>query len=126
VLAIWSYGQLRTNDPDIDLMVQRYYELTVGPYWPPERHIVDNGLRSIEFPFEEFVAPPFVLEAELTLDQLAGYIRTWSATRRYVDAEGIDPVPDLVRLIQPAWGEPARARRVTWPLAFRAGRRSAR
>ena len=60
------------------------------------------------------------MEEELTLEAFAGYVRTWSATQRYVAARGSDPVAPLVAALAPLWGSGVRP--VRWPLAVRAGR----
>lgn len=122
VLAVWSYGVLTVEGAEADRLVQQFYHDTVGPYWPPERAHVENGYRSLAFPFEEIDAPPFAMEAVWTLPQLLGYFRSWSATGRYIAANGHDPVTALAEQLAPRWGEPGRGRLVTWPLALRVGR----
>jgi SAM-dependent methyltransferase len=120
VVAAWCYN-LPAITPAVDAVVRRFYEDTVGPYWPPERRLVDEEYRTIDFPFDEFSLPPLAIELSLSLDQLAGYVRTWSATQRYVEARGHDPVTALAAEIQPLWGEPSAARATRWRLAIRAG-----
>jgi SAM-dependent methyltransferase len=121
VLAVWTYGPMSVEGREIDSVVQRYYHDIVGAYWPPERAFVDAGYRSIRFPFAPLDAPVFSMQAVWTLPQLLGYFRTWSATARYREIVGRDPV-ELVRdeLVR-AWGENA-TRGVAWPLTLRVGR----
>ena len=119
--AAWCYGVLRST-PAVDAVIARFYRETVGPWWPPERALVENGYRDIAIPIEEAAAPPFSIEARLTLDELLGYIRTWSAVGRFIAGRGHDPIPELGDALRPVWGEPAAARSVTWPLTVRAGR----
>lgn len=120
-MAVVGYGILEM-DPPFDGLVNRFYHETVGPYWPAERRIVEEGYRSVPLPIEEVTPPPLAMEAALTLEGLTGYIRTWSAVGRYLKKERSDPVmqlePELARL----WGDPEIPRRVRWPLAIRAGR----
>lgn len=122
VLAVWTYGMMEI-DPNVDAVVRDFYGMRLGAYWPAERRLVDEGYRTIPFPFTELAIPPLVLEATLTLEQLAGYVSTWSAVHRYVEERGESPVPDLVRALRPWWSRDARV--VRWPLAVRAGRVSA-
>ncbi|MCP4377042.1 MAG: class I SAM-dependent methyltransferase, partial [bacterium] len=82
LLAVWSYNLLRT-DPAIDAEVDAFYSHTVGPYWPPERRLVESGYRDLPFPFPELDTPPFAMTARWRLEQLLGYLGTWSATKRY-------------------------------------------
>ncbi|MBS4099045.1 MAG: class I SAM-dependent methyltransferase [Sulfuricella sp.] len=122
ILAAWSYGVLHLDVPDIDRAAQRFYAETVGPYWPPERRLVEEGYRSLPFPFEELVPPEFAMHAEWSLPQLLGYFASWSATARCIAATGRDPVADIAEELLPLWGDPAFARNVHWPLAMRVGR----
>ena len=50
------------------------------------------------------------------------YFASWSATARYVAAQGKNPVREFAEELAPAWGDPERAVTVTWPLTCRAGR----
>ncbi len=119
IVAVWCYG-LAEISPAIDEAVRRFYMDTVGPYWPPQRQLVETGYRTVAFPFAEIDLPPFAIEQDLTLEAFSGYARTWSATQRCAAATGRDPVPDLVRALASPWGSVAR--RVRWPLSLRAGR----
>jgi SAM-dependent methyltransferase len=123
ILTAWSYG-LITLGKDLDSHIDRFYHETVGDYWPSERSLVDTGYAGIEFPFAEENAPVFEMQAEWSLPQLAGYVSTWSAVRRYRTARGEDPVSGLVRELRPGWGRPESVRTVRWPLILRITRRS--
>jgi ubiquinone/menaquinone biosynthesis C-methylase UbiE len=121
VIAAWCYGLLEI-DERIDALIRRFSQETVGPFWAFERRLVDTGYRTIAFPFDELRMPPLAIEQNLTLDQLAGYVRTWSAVRKYAEERGEDPVNALLAEIAPLWGPRAAARLVRWPLSFRVGR----
>jgi hypothetical protein len=50
-----------------------------------------------------------------------GYLRSWSATERYIKAQGHDPVNILEQQVAKLWED--QTHYVTeWPLAFRVGR----
>ena len=119
--AAWSYGLLRSI-PGVDNVIARFYEETVGPWWPPERALVEKGYQNIPIPIAEIAGPPFSIAARLTKDELLGYIRTWSAVGRFIADQGHDPIPELAAALGPVWGEPSAARQITWPLTIRAGR----
>lgn len=121
LIAVWCYS-LMEIDPAVDVLVRAFYRDTIGPWWPPERVLVDTGYRDVEFPFEEIELPPLRLEATLALPALAGYLGTWSAVLRCREATGRDPVVALESALRPLWGDPERPRPVRWPLAVRAGR----
>jgi len=52
VLALWGYGRM-VLPGDMDAPFRRFYGETVGPYWPPERALIDDAYRSLDFPFAE-------------------------------------------------------------------------
>jgi SAM-dependent methyltransferase len=122
VIAAWTYGHHRVDEPGVNRLVREFYTDIVGPFWPPERRHVEAGYRTLPFPFAELPAPRLELEAFWTLEELLGYLRTWSATARYVAERGVDPVAELAPAIAAHWGPPGRRRHIVWPLALRAGR----
>jgi SAM-dependent methyltransferase len=123
VVAVWCYD-LVSVDAEVDRVVDRLYRVVVGPYWPPERALVEAGYGTIEFPFAEQTPPAFRMEKRWALDDFAGYLRTWSAAKRYREAVGGDPI-DVVRAdLLRAWGVPGRVRRIFWTLALRVGRKT--
>jgi ubiquinone/menaquinone biosynthesis C-methylase UbiE len=123
VLAVWTYGVQRLNDANIDKLVHVYYWDTVGEYWPPERRHVEDGYRSIDFPFPEMKSPSLSMRENWTLAQYLGYLRSWSASARYAEARGVDPVAELETRLSPIWGDAQRTRTVSWPLSLRMGRK---
>ena len=110
--------------PEIDALILHFYNETTGPFWPVEREIVEGGYRMIAFPFEEIVAPEIVMEAEWTLAQVLGYLRTWSATQKFIAARGFDPVEAVGEGMLGHWGAEGSTRVVRWPLHIRLGRRA--
>lgn len=119
-IAAWTYGLQRIG-PDVDPVVRRYYRDVVGPYWPPERSHVESHYRDIPFPFDEIPAPTLAMRADWSLDDVLGYLGTWSAARCYMKARGADPREQVRADLVRAWGG-AATRTVTWPLHLRAGR----
>ncbi len=122
IVAAWGYGPAVLEGEKVNRLMRDYHVGTVGPYWPPERSIVENGYRDVPFPFEEVSAPVFSMEESWTLGDLIGYLGTWSATTRYRAATGQDPLRPLAEALRALWGGDERARRIRWPLALRVGR----
>ncbi len=124
IIAVWCYDLLSIAS-EIDPIVNRFYREVVGEYWPKERSIVERGYGSLEFPFEEveIPGPGFTMEKDWTLPDLSGYVRTWSAVRRFMAARGEDPALELERELAPAWGPVGRSRRAVWDLDLRVGRK---
>ncbi len=121
LLACWMYNLMQV-DSEFDRVVGHLYSEIVGPFWPGDRILLDQDYRTIEFPFPEFEPPSFGMAEEWSFSHVMGYLRTWSAVTRYLNAQGHDPValvePDLLA----TWGPPDRTRVVRWPLVLRVAR----
>jgi len=121
IVALISYGVV-TTDADLDAVIRPFYREVLGAYWPPERRHVDEGYRSLPFPFEELDAPPFEIRLDWRLEQLVGYVGTWSAVWALEQAQGQGPFATFRRELANAWGPATAVRAVRWPLALRVGR----
>ena len=121
VIAAWSYGACSAG-PDVESALREFEEGTVGAYWHPARRWVDEGYRTIPFPFAELPAPTFQLRVRWNLRQLGLYLSSWSAVSAYRRERGEDPVPRFLDSIRTQWGAPDQVRDVSWPLALRVGR----
>jgi SAM-dependent methyltransferase len=121
VIACWSYGSCHVT-PELEPLLREFEEETVGPWWPPNRKWVDEGYRTIPFPFAEIPMPSFDLRVIWTLGQLGQYLRSWSAVSRFRQDRGHDPVAPLLDRLKHHWGAPDRPRDVRWPLSLRVGR----
>jgi len=121
ILAAWCYTKALIR-PDLDALVEDYYERVVGPYWPMDRRVVEGGYRRLPFPFAEISPPSFEISAEWDLPRLLGYLGTWSATLRAARATGKNPLRELEPRLQALWGDPREVHPVRWPLGLRVGR----
>ena len=119
ILAASAYNLLHV-EPAIDEVVNRYYYEVVGPFWPPERKLVEQFAK-LPFLFREIDAPKFEMTAQWNLDHLLGYLQTWSSTQRFIAAKGTDPLEQIMDELRTAWGDSQQTRNVTWPLVLRIG-----
>jgi ubiquinone/menaquinone biosynthesis C-methylase UbiE len=118
VIAVWAY-KLATVSPEIDAVVKHFYSEIVGPYWPEERVLVEK-FEELPFPFRQAETPPFAMVAEWRVENLLGYLRTWSARQRFIAAEQRDPLEEIEEKLRCTWED--KVRRVVWPLTIRVGR----
>jgi SAM-dependent methyltransferase len=121
VLAASAYNLLHI-EPTIDEVVNRYYYEVVGPFWPPERKLIEQ-FANLPFPFHKIDPPKFEMTAQWSLEHLLGYLRTWSSTQRFIAAKGTDPLDQITNDFRRAWGKPQQTRSVSWPLVVRIGRK---
>jgi hypothetical protein len=120
VLAVWTY-HLPLIAPAVDAALDRYYRQTLAPWWPARIRYVEERYRTLPFPFEELSPPAFAMAARWNLDQLAGFLNSWSATQRYRQEHGRHPLELVWAELAEGWGEPDEARDVVWPLYLRVG-----
>ena len=119
VLAIWCY-ELCHVATECDAIVDTLYREIVGEYWPPERVTIDQGYSRVTLPGEAVAVPTFDMLLDWEVSDMLGYLRTWSASKRFEVEKGSDPVALIEVQLAAAWGD--RARRVTWPLHIKASR----
>lgn len=118
LLAAWGYALLSVS-PQIDKLFLEFYYEKVGTYWDYARKLVENEYAAVAFPFPEIRAPKFSIVVNWTCEELAGYVSSWSATRKYIAENGHDPVPELTTRLKPLW---SGSKKVTFPLFLRLGR----
>ena len=120
ILAIWGYSLLSIN-PEIDTLIMEFYTGVVGEYWDQARKLVDGKYKDIPFPFDTIPSPEFQIKVNWTIDHLAGYLTSWSATQKYIEVHSVNPVPDLIEKIKSLWrsGENKHA---SFPLFLKLGR----
>ena len=120
VIALVSYGIVKV-DEQLDPIIGRFYWDVLGSYWPPERKHVEDGYRSLNFPFAEIQAPEMAMSAFWMLPDFIGYVNTWSAVAAMERAIGPEPRERFSHDLAQAWGPPQERRMIRWPLALRVG-----
>ncbi|HUS35953.1 MAG TPA: class I SAM-dependent methyltransferase [Verrucomicrobiae bacterium] len=121
VLAVWCYGATHVESAAIDELVQDFHYNRIGPYWPPGREIVEEGYRTLPFPFPEITTPQFEMTARWNLQQLLGYFSSWSGTKRYIESNGKSPLPQLEAEMLTVWSDPSTPQTIRWPVSLRCG-----
>ena len=121
VVALIIYGVLRLEG-EPGTRFARFYEREIGPYWPAERALVDSGYATLDFPFEPLEPPPLEIRLEWHLEELLGYISTWSAVRRAREAGRDELLRRFADDMAACWGDPRTRRAMSWPVNLRIGR----
>jgi len=123
IFAAWCYT-LMSVDAQVDPVIHQFYYDIVGPYWPLRRGLVEDAYRSLEFPFVKLEAPEFHMQAEWSLQELVGYLGTWSAVRNYRKTQGADPRELIAQSLAEAWQPQGDRKKIHWPLHALLGRSS--
>src|SRR5262249_53730074 len=121
LVALATYALMNIT-PEVDRIVYRFYWGPLDGYWPPERRLVEEGYRSVPFPFTELQPPALMLEQRWDLGQVVGYIGTWSAVQALKKAGKGSELDRLVAELQDASGDPATVRDGRWPLPLKMGK----
>ena len=96
--------------------------LVAAPRRQPASITIDYPIDKSIFP-PEITPPTFRMEARWTLEQLLGYLSTWSATNRFIKTTGRNPLEPLSSALSREWGDMNSPRLVVWPLWLRLGRK---
>lgn len=102
VIAVWGYNLLNIST-EVDRIIGKFYNDTLSDYWDAERKLVEDEYKSIPFPFKEFEVPKFEIVVNWNLEQLLGYLNSWSSVQNYIVANGINPVDELEIELEPFW-----------------------
>lgn len=127
LLAIWGYGlgyfetQI-SNSSALNTLIQHFYCEVVGKYWDAERKHLDNEYKSIIFPYEPIITPDFKMQLDWSLEDLSGYLKTWSSVQKYIVQNNIDPVEKLRPDLTQAWGSLSKTRTITWDVYLKFGK----
>lgn len=99
-----TYNICKSDDTTDDVLLYFYKDIT-GPYWDPERKFIGDNYRTIPFPFKEIQTPELFIETEWSLDQLIGFLNTWSAVQHYIRKNKENPVDLVYKDFQNTWVE---------------------
>lgn len=119
MIAAFGYNPVRFS-PAFDEALNRFYYDVIYSYWDTERKVVEDQYRTITFPFEEIDTPVFKIELAWSLNDLHGYITTWSAVQNFIKKNKFNPADDFVAGIKSLWKKEKES--VYFPVFLRLGR----
>lgn len=122
IIAAWCYS-LGSLTPAVDIVIQKLYHDILGDaYWPKERRYIDNGYKTILFPFKKLkTVPEFYTEKQFNLSDIIGYLHTWSAVKEYQLQNKQDPIELITNELATAWGDPEKIITMRWPIHLLVG-----
>lgn len=103
IIAIWGYALVSSDYEELNKQLNAFYEDTVGPYWDPERKYLEDHYRSVPFPYNEIESKEFTITQQWSLDDLLGYLNTWSSVQHFIKANGFNPVEELKADLKKLW-----------------------
>lgn len=120
IIAVWMYGLVKIS-PELDMITKRFDNEILKDYWPPERQLFYEEYKTIPFPFERVKTPEFNMSADWTLENLFGFLGTWSAAQKFKEKENFDPLNLITSDFQKAWGK-EKVRKAKWDLILKVGK----
>ena len=113
IFAGWAYSLLHISG-EIDRLIEHHHYNVLGNYWDEERKYVDEEYSNIPFPYKKIDAPGFTISYDWTIDELEGYLNTWSALQKFISANQYNPVDELMSRIKPFWKQ--EKMRINFPI----------
>jgi SAM-dependent methyltransferase len=109
-------------DEEVDAAVEAALLRPMRPFWAANNSILWDGYRGIPFPGEDIRVGLPAIHLRWSVDQVLGYVRTWSAAAKFRASEGEERFEAALASVRGAWGEPGRERQVVMPMQVRVSR----
>lgn len=117
IIAAWTYNIFKA-DSFTNAHINEFYEQTLKGYWDTERSHVDEGYKNIAFPFESINSPAFAININWNVEELEGFLNTWSAVQKFISENNFNPVPHVVDKIKKRWPADEK-RQITIPVSLK-------
>ncbi len=122
VIALWTYAPDLLEPIKVGEILGELAREVLKDDWPPGIDWVHEKYETLPFPFQEVEVPDFDLCVHWSVDELLGWVDTWSAVRRRRAATNADPLTGLRRKILDLWPGPgSEAVELHLPLYYRVG-----
>jgi len=121
-IAAWSYGWHECENKEITAIIQKFGKEILGDYWSPQPKLIWDEYKMIPFPFEEIKHPQFTQQLSWDMNELIGYLTTWSATQKYIQDKGSHPIELVYQDLLSIWQKPLTKLNFNTPLYMRLGR----
>jgi ubiquinone/menaquinone biosynthesis C-methylase UbiE len=120
-LAAWSY-HVGYVEPPFDQVFFHFYRDILYDYFAPGARLVDDRYDNITLPGEPMDGGEFFVSAKWNLEQMQGFIKSWSGTQQYIKEKGEDPVALIGDELKQLWGHPENIQSLRWPLFIKISR----
>ena len=113
------------SSPTLPSILQPIYDYIehqlLGNYWSPKIEILDNGNQQIDFPFQEIEVRLEPIHCNWTIEELTGFITSWSATRNFLADGKANEMQDAINELNKAWPQASKPIALSFPLCSRIG-----
>lgn len=102
MLSYWGYNLLQINE-HIDPLIKDFHDHVLNMYWDDERKILLDEYESIKFPLINKKKVRFNYQVKWTIDELEGYLNSWSALQSFIRQNNNNPIPVLIQQLTRRW-----------------------
>jgi SAM-dependent methyltransferase/DNA-binding MarR family transcriptional regulator len=120
VIALVSYGVPYISD-SVNATFQQGYWRDTHDFWPPERRHVETGYADLYFPFHRIEFPSHSCTQDMYVDELIGYITTWTAYAVARKKRQLQPFELFFERLRSQWHD-SDPKTVHWPISVKAAR----
>ena len=103
VFAAWGYTWLSVT-PEIDGLIQELLLKPIDPYWAAQNQLLWDHYRNVPFPLTRLDPPQITMTMAWELNALFAYLRSWSAVRRAIAAQGDEFLQKTFEAVSSVWG----------------------
>lgn len=120
LIAVIGYGMVRI-DNKANPVIDELYEKSFGTYFNKNRQYLDEGYRTLPFPFDEIAYTEFTNTLNWTLDDLEGYFNSWSAVQKMKSELAINPADKAIKQLRQKLGN-QKSVEASFPVFMRLGK----
>ncbi len=122
-LVAWTYPFLTFENEKIQTLFLDFVVSGLKEFWPKERAYCDNRYRDIPFELTEIAAPEFFITLNWNLEQLIGYLESFSSVQKYKNEYQIDPVTTIfLPTIEKIWDDKAKIETAKLDIVLKVGK----
>lgn len=122
IIAIWGYSIPSCDIPALNVSIDLFYTEIIGKYWDPERRLVDEEYKTIQFPYSELPGRRFEFPVEWELSDLEGYLQSWSSVINFQKKHNYNPVEEYLPHLMRAWPKKEAKLIFRFPIFLRIGK----
>ena len=121
IFAAWGYSWF-SIDEQVDVCIRENFLKFLDPYWAVQNKLLWDHYRDVPFPFKRIKPPEIEMNMVWDLNQLFGYLRSWSSTRQWLDDVGESLFLKAYDAAIAAWGDENLQKLVTMDFCVLVGR----
>ncbi|MGZ8537754.1 MAG: class I SAM-dependent methyltransferase [Flavisolibacter sp.] len=121
VIAIWTYGLMKTDDEKLKQLIDHFYYDIISSYWDAERKYVDESYETVEFDYKPLPTKDFSINLNWNKEAFLGYLSSWSAVQNYIKQNQLSPLDHIQKDLETMWDNTTE-KKIEFPVFLKLGR----